>query len=295
MDRPGFDVLGGLVTLGPEVLSLKEALERRYLSWAAECGADRMLFPPLLRVRDLVGLDYFRNFPHLPLVVSRIDAAHLKDSYAKGPARDEIPAEHLAHGEYVLPSAACYNIYIHLRGTRLDGPRYITTVASCFRNEQHYDELKRLWGFTMREIVCIGTAEDVQSHLAAFKERILDFTGRLGLNLQIEVATDPFYEPQSSRAVMQRLFPQKEELVYQGAGGPVAIGSLNFHRNFFGERCDIRAANGEAAFTGCVAFGIERWIHALLDRFQGEPRAAIEALDSLASPALNPSAAADRG
>ena len=30
MDRSGFDVLGGLVTLGPEVLALKEALERRY-------------------------------------------------------------------------------------------------------------------------------------------------------------------------------------------------------------------------------------------------------------------------
>lgn len=285
MDRSGFDVLGGLATLGPEVLSVKEALERRYLSWAAECGADRMLFPPLMRVRDLVGLDYFRNFPHLPLVVSRIGEAHLTDAYVKGPARDEIPAEHLTQGEYVLPSAACYNIYIHLRGARLDGPRYVTTVASCFRNEKHYDELKRLWGFTMREIVCIGTAEDVQGHLTAFKTRILDFTGRLGLDLQTEVATDPFYEPQSSRAVMQRLFPQKEELVYRGeggAGGPVAIGSLNFHRNFFGERCDIRAANGEAAFTGCVAFGVERWIHALLDRFQGDPRAAVEALEAQA-------------
>jgi seryl-tRNA synthetase len=277
VDRSGFDVLGGLVTMGPEVLSLKEALERTFLSWAAECGADRMLFPPLMRVSDLAGLDYFRNFPHLPLVVTRIDAAHLKESYVQGPAREEIPAEHLTHGAYVLPSAACYNIYIHLRGTRLNGPRYITTVASCFRNEQHYEELKRLWGFTMREIVCLGTAEEVQSHLASFKQRLLDFTGRLGLSLETEVATDPFYEPQNSRAVMQRLFPQKEELVY---GGAVAIGSLNFHRNFFGERCDIRTADGEAAFTGCVAFGIERWIHALLDRFQGDPRAVAHALDA---------------
>lgn len=275
MDRSGFDVTEGLATLGPEVLRLKEALERRFLAWAAGCGAAPMLFPPLMRVRDLDGLDYFRNFPHLPLVVSRIAPEHL-DGYAKGPSIQEVPAEQLIAGEYVLPSAACYNIYIHLRGTKLAGPLYVTTVASCFRNEQRYERLKRLWGFTMREIVCIGTAEDVQAHLSAFKPRILDFAARAGLTLETQTATDPFYEPGSSRAVMQKLFPQKEELVY---GGSVAIGSLNFHRNFFGERCDIRTPDGQPAFTGCVAFGLERWLHALLDRYQGDTEAAIQGLD----------------
>jgi seryl-tRNA synthetase len=275
VDRSGFDVVEGLATLGPEVLRLKEALERRFLSWAAECGAAPMLFPPLMRVRDLDGLDYFRNFPHLPLVVSRIAPEHLQEGYAKGPSRQEIPAEHLIAGEYVLPSAACYNIYIHLRGTRLQGPLHVTTVASCFRNEQRYERLKRLWGFTMREIVCIGTADDVQAHLSAFKPRILEFAEHIGLSLETQAATDPFYEPQSSRAVMQKLFPQKEEFVY---GGAVAIGSLNFHRNFFGERCDIHAADGQPAFTGCVAFGLERWLHALLDRYQGDSEAAFQAV-----------------
>jgi Seryl-tRNA synthetase len=281
VDRSGFDVSEGLATLGPEVLRLKEALEGRFLAWAAECGAVPMLFPPLMRVRDLDGLDYFRNFPHLPLIVSRIHPEWLR-GYAKGPAIEEVPAEHLGAGEYVLPSAACYNIYIHLKGTKLEGPLYITTVASCFRNEQHYERLKRLWGFTMREIVCIGSADDVQAHLSAFKLRILDFAGRLGLALETQTATDPFYEPQSSRAVMQRLFPQKEELVYSGSeGGSVAIGSLNFHRNFFGERCDIRTADSQAAFTGCVAFGLERWLHALLDRYQGNSEAAIHGLAAI--------------
>lgn len=270
-----FLVDGGLVTLGPEGLRLKELLERRFLAWAAECGAVPMRFPPLMRVKDLDGLDYFRNFPHLPLIVTRLELERQPD-YAKGGTRETIPVGDLATAEYALPSAACYSIYLHLRGTALDGPLYVTTVADCFRNEQKYDELRRLWGFTMREIVCIGTAEDVQAHVTSFKERILGFADRLGLGLQTETATDPFYEPQSSRALMQKLFPQKEELVY---GGTVAIGSLNFHRNFFGERCDIRAADGQPAFTGCVAFGLERWMHALLDRFGGIPAAA-EALSA---------------
>jgi seryl-tRNA synthetase len=97
----------------------------------------------------------------------------------------------------------------------------------------------------------------------------------LGLGLATEIGADPFYEPQSSRALMQQLFPQKEELVYQGS---VAIGSVNFHRNFFGERCDIRTSDGQPAFTGCVAFGIERWLYALLDRFQNDVEAAVAAV-----------------
>src|SRR5438128_11685379 len=97
------------------------------------------------------------------------------------------------------------------------------------------------------------------------RERIQAFSGALGLAVEIEVATDPFYRRDDPRVAMQRLFPVKEEFVY---GGNVAFASLNYHRNFFGERCAISTADGSPAFTSCVAFGIERWLYAMLDRFQ---------------------------
>jgi hypothetical protein len=125
----------------------------------------------------------------------------------------------------------------------------------------------------MREIVCLGPVEAVRSHLLSMKRKILDFCARLELPVTIEVASDPFFERSGERATMQRLFPVKEEVVHRGS---TAIASLNFHRNFFGERCSISTADGQAAFTGCVAFGIERWLHALLDRF--ETTSAIEAV-----------------
>jgi len=159
--------------------------------------------------------------------------------------------------------------------TELDRPLYVTTVASCFRNEQRYDDLRRLWGFTMREIVCIGTRDEVQAHLTAFKRRVLGFGERLGLGLAVEVGSDPFYQPQSARALLQQVFPQKEEFLY---GGAVAIASVNFHRNFFGERCRIKTHDGQLAFTGCVAFGLERWLHALLNRFDQDAGAAAAAV-----------------
>jgi hypothetical protein len=36
--------------------------------------------------------------------------------------------------------------------------------------------------------------------------------------------------------------------------------------------------NGETAFSGCVAFGIERWLNALLDHFSDDIEAIIKAL-----------------
>ncbi|MFP5289170.1 MAG: hypothetical protein ACLGI9_25770 [Thermoanaerobaculia bacterium] len=266
----------GLATLGPELVHLRTTLEGKFLGWAAERGAQPMLFPPLMRVTDLERFDYFRNFPHLPLLVASLRPDCLHETAERGVAVQAIPSSELTTAAYALPSAACYNIYLHLSGAVLDGPRYITTVANCFRNEQRYDDLRRLWGFTMREIVCIGTQDEVQDHLRHFKQRVSRFGDELGLGLAIAIGEDPFYQPQSPRSLMQQLFPQKEEFVY---GGSVAIASLNFHRNFFGERCNISTAGGQLAFTGCVAFGLERWLHALNDCFKGDLAAAAAAVN----------------
>ena len=268
------DAREGLATLGPGMVRLRDLLETRWLAWAANCGAVPMLFPPLMRVADLERFDYFRNFPHLPLLVSQLRPERLSDVAEAGLPGGEAESGDLTPAGWALPSAACYNIYLHLAGTDLDAPRYVTTVATCFRNEERYDGLRRLHGFTMREIVCIGTREEVQDHLRAFKTRVTAFGERLGLGLTVAAGSDPFYQPQGGRAVLQQLFPQKEELLYDET---LAIASLNFHRNFFGERCRIRAADGQPAFSGCVAFGVERWLHALVAR-HGNPETAAEAL-----------------
>ena len=128
----------------------------------------------------------------------------------------------------------------------------------------------------MREIACIGPMADVQKHLLTFKERIGGFLNDLGLPFELKAASDPFFQPMDAKAKMQLLFPTKEEFVY---GGSLAFGSLNFHRNFFGERCRIAAPDGKAAYTGCVAFGLERWLQALLGRFKG-PAAVLRALSA---------------
>ncbi|MCX4546161.1 aminoacyl--tRNA ligase-related protein [Streptomyces sp. NBC_01565] len=270
-------VTDGLVTLGPEAVRLRAALDAVFTGWAAAAHAAEVLYPPLIRVADLARFDYFTNFPHLVLAAAPVST----DAVAELPTHPAAPGtglggHQLGEAGFVLPSAACYNAYLSLSGTELDEPVRFTTIAQCFRRETRYEGLRRLHGFTMREIIAVGDADTVKGHLTTHKALILDFAAHLGLSLTTEVATDPFFDANGSRAVMQRLFPTKEEFV---ADGGLAIASVNYHRNFFGERAGIRHA-GEEAHTSCVAFGIERWLHVLAGRFGGDWAAAEEAVRS---------------
>jgi hypothetical protein len=116
----------------------------------------------------------------------------------------------------------------------------------------------------MREIVCVGDMQAVRAHLSTCKEKLVAHAARIGLPLDVMSASDPFYDQRGARMLMQKLDTVKEEFVYDGH---LAIASVNFHRNFFGERCNIRTATGDFAYSGCVAFGMERWLHAMFERF----------------------------
>lgn len=270
-----WSVRDGLATLDEPAVLLRDALDAVFTRWGTEAGARRQSYPPLLRAEDLRTLDYFRNFPHLGSPVTRIRPDRLAALAAAPPgATTALPASELADATHLLPSAACYGCFLHLSGTSADTPFLITTVAQCFRNEEHHDGLRRLWGFTMREIVCVGSAEAVRAHLDRHQERIAAFGTALGLALDRQQATDPFFEKDGPRSVMQLLAPVKDEYLHTDG---TAIASTNNHRNFFGERRAIRHA-GRPAFTGCVAFGLERWVHALGDRFEGDLAAAHRAV-----------------
>jgi hypothetical protein len=257
-------VRNGLATIGSEAFKLWAELEACYLDWAARCGAAEYRFPAALPVADLDRLDYFRNFPHLAVLASGISAARSAEYASGGVAAEAVPATDLDPAALVLPPAACYSVYLHARGTQLAEPWRVTTVTTCARREAQFDGLRRLLSFTLREIVCVGARDDVLQHLDMAKKLMTGFLRTLGLPVRVVTASDPFFDQSTSRALVGRLFPVKEEILY---GEDLAIASANFHRNFFGERCDITMPDGAVAFSGCVGFGIERWVCALRDEF----------------------------
>jgi seryl-tRNA synthetase len=275
MRKDIFQASGGLRTLGPEGVALFRALDQQFLRWADACSAIEKHYPVLMRVEDLARFDYFRNFPHIALCGCGIRHEEQENYAHRTGSVSEIPTDHLTAADHVLAPAACYNIYLDYQDAALTADLKVTTIAQCHRNETHYKGLARLRSFSMREIVCIGSADGVKRHVSELKQTVTRFLDAIGLPFVVDIATDPFFDRSSERAVASRLFPTKEEVQYVGE---VAIASFNFHRNFFGERCGI-TIEGEPAFSGCVAFGVERWIHALVDHY-GNAETAIAALDA---------------
>jgi seryl-tRNA synthetase len=251
----------GLQVLSPEATALLRRLDAAFEGWGTAAGAAVMTMPALLPVAALARLDFYDNFPHQALLVSPLDLAARP---AEGARPAAFPPAALAGAELGLPSAACFAVYLHHEGRQVPDGTRITVLGRCFRKEERYEELRRLIGFHMREIVALGSREFVAAHLDEFGERMTAFLDALDLPFRKEAATDPFYDRGGQRALMQKLAPVKHEFVVD----ELAIGSLNVHRNFFGERCSITlAGSGEPVFTGCVAFGLERWLSVLQRRY----------------------------
>ncbi|MFJ9339982.1 aminoacyl--tRNA ligase-related protein [Streptomyces sp. NPDC101733] len=267
----------GLITLDPVRTALLRGLDDLLTGLAARLHAPEVVGPPLLSVEGLARLDFFRNFPHLGVSAGRF-APEALDGLATGETPGELP---LRPTGYLLPSATCYGLLLSLEGRDVgeDGLR-LSATGRCFRNETHYDGLRRLWGFHMREVLYLGTKQGAVEHLEHGAVFIQEAAARLGLELTRAVADDPFYDKGGSRARLMALDPVKHEF---SAPDGTAIASVNRHRNFFGERLDIRAGSEGPAYSGCVAFGVERWVHAMV-LAHGTPEQALERLHDAARP-----------
>jgi hypothetical protein len=231
----------GLFSMSPEHVGLAEEVDGAVLAWAAGLGAAPEHHPELLTVEQLSRIDYFDSFPHL---------AHRVTPWLSEPADDVL----------VLTSAACYGIYFSRTGTTAADRTLLTVRQTCRRREDEYAPLRRQREFQMREVVMIGSQAAVEKHLHDGQEAIRAIADSLGVGGSFQTASDPFFRKDDPRLLHQKLFPTKQEFVDTSG---LAIASVNAHRNFFGERCGIQLADHSHAFTGCVAFGLERWVDAL--------------------------------
>ncbi|TCO44782.1 hypothetical protein [Actinocrispum wychmicini] len=260
----GVDGSPALAILDPRETAVVRELDRTFRGWAVQAGAAEISAPPLYPVTDLEKFDVYLNFPQLALVAGPIEATGK-------PVDGRFAPTDMREAAYGLPHATCFGAYLYHEGGLLDQDTLVTLVNRCFRNEERHTGLRRLASFQMREIVALGTFAHTQRTITRFTERIEQFAAAAGLRLDMVAASDPFFTPDDSRALLQRLSPVKYEFHHDG----LAIASVNTHRNFFGERCDIRLRDsGEHAYTSCVAFGLERWLAVLVDQHDGDVDAA---------------------
>jgi seryl-tRNA synthetase len=259
----------GQSTYSGKSLRLFQRLEKHFLAWAAEYQAVDHMFPTFISAAELNKIDYLRSFQHLATFPSTLEASEANlNAFAAGEPLGPDGVVHLtqcAPVRDVLTPAACYHFYSLLQNTQLQSPRYLTTRNTCFRREASYTPMQRQWSFSMREIVCIGTSEEVSAFLDRCGRTVELYFKKIDLPIEKVGATDPFFNPSKNpKFFAQKLAPLKSEMVFESH---LAIASINFHRSYFGEAFGLTTSDGEPAYSGCVAFGIDRWIYAFTQRF----------------------------
>lgn len=212
-------------------------------------------FDSLLTLSDYEELSYTRNFPQLASFLCTCKD-HAFPDLASGKVAVGPGFEDLAPKFALLP-ATCYKLYLKYRDTELDAAGRHGVVAQCFRNEDKPLSEHRFMSFVMKEFVYMGTAEGAQAHLQSAKAFLTGLGQALELNGEFEAASDPFFDQSSSVSISSSLFATKEEFVVKD----VAIASLNYHRNYFGDKFDI-TLEGAKIHTSCFAFGMDRWVSA---------------------------------
>jgi seryl-tRNA synthetase len=237
-------------------------------------GAADESYPALIPSAVLGRCGYFASFPQAVSMVS-----HLAEDYdlidefrranVEAPSLTVPNAAALPTPEACLVPAVCYHAYQSLEGKALDDRGVVVTASGkCFRYEStNFTGLDRLWDFTMREVVFVGTESFIVERRKRAIDAVLAQLEAWDLDGSVETANDPFFPATyATKTYWQVRADLKFELRLavepspSGDARTLACGSLNLHESFFGTTFGITASDGKPAFTGCVGWGLERWV-----------------------------------
>jgi len=225
--------------------------------------AEIFRFPPVMSRKSLEKQGYLKSFPNLLGCVSCLSGSEREirgvvDRFEEGiDWTNELDAADL-----VLSPAACYPIYpiAAERGPVPAGGLIFDVACDCFRREPSRD-IDRFQSFRMREYVCIGTPDEIQTFRGEWVERAKGIADVLGLPYRVDVASDPFFGRGGQIVAISQIQQElKFELLVpvRSEDEPTACMSFNYHREHFGHTWDLVTQDGALAHTGCVAFGMDR-------------------------------------
>ena len=277
----------GQVALSGIALDVFDAMDQTVRRWAQALGAAEHRFPSIIDRGVLERAGQVESFPqHVTLIHGAVSPSEgdrvipsggpkarrrgIAIVPAEGPLdRDDSDSSPSLGMTTALAPAVCYHAYPELEGRTIGpDPVFLTACGHCYRYEGgNHVPLERLWEFTMREIIVLGTREQVEAVRQSLVRQVADFVTALELEGAIGIASDPFFTAgDEGRRLMQQAGALKHELqlAVDASGRTVAAASFNHHHDFFGTRFAIRLVDGSPAHSGCVAFGLERWVLAVL-------------------------------
>jgi len=267
----------GIFVFQGQFLKLMRFCDGIFTKFADELNGIEQYYPTRWPIELFKKINYFEEFPQNILLVSgakkeRKALESLIDKYGKSNNFKEIEL-----GDFLEPATTalgtstcdpCY--YIHKNGKLGKNETYYA-LSKCFRNEKSAtNQLDRLTEFSMREVIAAGEEEFVKSQREIFLKFIESFASFTGLACSLEKASDPFFTNEiPEKGALQNHIESKFELLVPLGNGrsDLAVGSVNWHSDFFGRSFEIRDNSNYYMSSCCLAFGLERLVFAFLTQY----------------------------
>lgn len=264
----------GIYVFQGQFLKLMHFFDQTFKDFATSIQGIEQYYPTRWPIELFKNINYFEEFPQNILLIfgakkERKALQSLTGKYGKSNDFKEI-----AQGDFLEPAVTalgtstcdpCY--YIHKNGKLGKNETYYA-LSKCFRNEKSAtNQLDRLTEFSMREVIAAGEEEYVKSQRETFLQFMESFASFTGLACSLEKASDPFFtnEIAEKGALQNHIESKFEFLVPLGNQRPdLAIGSVNWHSDFFGRSFEIRDHSNYYMSSCCLAFGLERLVFAFL-------------------------------
>ena len=260
----------GQIALLGDAARVADALDMRFLGIGLDkFAATPHQYPTMLPMTALDRCHYFSSFPHhvtfAPHVREDVEAI-AQVATAENHDTGRAFLQHLAPPAHVLSPAVCFHTYALLADRPLERPLTVAAKGRCFRFEsKNMTMLERAWDFTMREVIFVGPKDWVDERRQRAIAEVQELVGEMDLDAWIETANDPFFATNFVAKRYHQLMTQAKfelRLMLPYANKSLAAASFNIHGDFFGRSFAIALDNGFVS-TGCLAFGVERWVWAL--------------------------------
>lgn len=267
-----FDYGKGQVSYSGPVLKLAQLIDLKADElYGEEPSVNDGFYPAMVDAEVLHRSGYFDSHPNAVTFVGRmiedfdaIEAFRQANSCSEGallPHHDHIVVKGMC-----LNPAACFPCYPTMQGKRLNAGECHSWLGRVFRYEsRNISGLDRLHEFNVRELVFVGDENYARGCREKALRIVSELTQYFDLDAIVQTATDPFFATVSAaKKFWQASQEVKNEILIPVANADgtkkyLACGSINMQGNYFGSAFDI-ACDSEAAHTGCVGLGIERWV-----------------------------------
>ncbi|MHA6481415.1 aminoacyl--tRNA ligase-related protein [Paenibacillus sp. strain BS8-2] len=247
---------------------------------AAPFQAKHEYYPVVISGQTLNKTNHFTSFPehiqfvtHLKEDLSVIEAFSSAIREAGGWSADTSfdMNNDAANPAYMINPATCYHCYEGMQDEHLESDgTIVTAVSKCHRFEsKNHRDFGRLLDFTMREVIFVGKPDFVKENRLKSIEMLKQLVTDWELDCHLENANDPFF---TSDFEVKASFQRQQEMKYElrmtipNLDTTISVASSNFHSNTFGNAFNIKAGK-RPAVTGCLAFGLERFILAFLAQY----------------------------